>query len=263
MEDSLLISFRNGDIGTMPLPALFRGAGVGDVFCNVLSGGFHSGPIFGLDIAVHRPLFVSLGKRDGVVRIWNYVSKRCEIRWEAKDASDPPSAVAVHPFGASVALAFAEKLRCYYILAKGLKLQTEFSIRAVKLVRYSNGGHLLVAAQGKFVHVFSVSSLRKLVTLQGHSHSITTLCFNPEDTCLWTCDSTGHICQWEPLSGELLNELPGARATSAWPSRLVIPASCAAASFTARRRSCTECNTVSRSTSTSCLARCGIHPCAS
>lgn len=172
----------------------------------LVSGGFHSGPIASLDVAAHRPLAISVGKKDGTIRIWNYVSRQCEIRWTSPEPGDPPLVAAVHPFGYFLAVGFVEKLRIYYLMMKGLKVHTEFDIYGVSLMRFANGGQLLAAAQSRYVHMISTRTMEKLFTLEHSKGNISALCFDPDDTNFWSCCSEGQVREWDPQTGERRNE---------------------------------------------------------
>lgn len=43
-----------------------------------LFGGFHSDVVTGVSVCLRRPLVMTCGA-DKTVRVWNYVSKKCEI----------------------------------------------------------------------------------------------------------------------------------------------------------------------------------------
>ena len=45
---------------------------------------------------------------------------------------------------------------------KDLKLHSEIPLRAVHQLKFSFGGHLLAAIQGKLIHIFSVRTLTKV-----------------------------------------------------------------------------------------------------
>lgn len=210
-EESLILGFRSGDVGSMPFANLLAESRGGESLCGVFSGGFHAGPVASLEVAAHRPVVATVGKKDGLIRVWNYATRQCDICWTG-DAGDAPIAASMHPFGYFLAVTFNAKVRLFFILAKGLQLHTEISLSGAKAVRFSNGGHLLAIAQGKFVHLFSTRTMTKTTTLQGHAHGISALCFDPEDTMLWTCGSDGQLCCWDALTGERL----GDRASLRW-----------------------------------------------
>ncbi|CAE8635468.1 unnamed protein product [Polarella glacialis] len=192
-EENLLLGFRDSNMGVISFGSLYAPADE-QVTCNVIYGGNHCGPITGLDIAVQRPLAASICFKDGTLRVWNYATRVCEL--QADFPGEDPVAVALHPFGYFVAVAFAEKLRFLHILVRDLKPFKEFSVRGVKLIRFANGGHMLAASQGKLIHIFSSRTLDKVVTLQGHTQQVVGLCFDPEDHFLWSYGQDGRFIEW-------------------------------------------------------------------
>lgn len=49
---------------------------------------------------------------------------------------------------------------------KDLKIHSEIPLRAINLLKFSFGGHLLAATQGKVIHIFSVRTLTKVGRLK-------------------------------------------------------------------------------------------------
>eukprot|EP00930_Biecheleria_cincta_P038198 TRINITY_DN26248_c0_g2_i1.p1 TRINITY_DN26248_c0_g2~~TRINITY_DN26248_c0_g2_i1.p1 ORF type:complete len:1316 (+),score=276.63 TRINITY_DN26248_c0_g2_i1:26-3973(+) len=204
-EESLLIGFRDANMGIISMGSLYATKDE-EVSCSIIGGGNHSGPITGLDVAVQRPLVASVSSKDSTVRIWNYSTRICEIR--ADFGGDAPSSIALHPFGYYLAISFAGWLRFYHILVNDLKLHQEQSVRGIKLLKFSNGGHLLAAAQGKLIQIFSSSTLLKLATLQGHTKEVTGMTFDHEDSSLWSIGEDGRLLEWDTSTWQQVRGLP-------------------------------------------------------
>ena len=49
---------------------------------------------------------------------------------------------------------------------KDLKIHSEIPLRSIHLLKFSYGGHLLAATQGKVIHIFSVRTLTKVGCLK-------------------------------------------------------------------------------------------------
>eukprot|EP00747_Dinoflagellata_sp_TGD_P024616 gnl/TRDRNA2_/TRDRNA2_130676_c0_seq1.p1 gnl/TRDRNA2_/TRDRNA2_130676_c0~~gnl/TRDRNA2_/TRDRNA2_130676_c0_seq1.p1 ORF type:complete len:1115 (-),score=249.91 gnl/TRDRNA2_/TRDRNA2_130676_c0_seq1:22-3366(-) len=202
-EESLVLGFRNADIGHMSMASLYMSSDE-DVSCMVVSGGFHAGPVVGLDVAAQRPLIASACKKDQSIRIWNYVTKQCELRWEF--TRDPPTSVAIHPLGYFVVVGFSDKLRYFQVLVNELRLHREFAVRGTRLLRFSHGGHLLVAAYTKFAVVYSTRTLSKIAMLHAHQMPISSISFDPDDHVVVTCGEDGLVCQWDTATWEKVAE---------------------------------------------------------
>mmetsp|Transcript_56384 Transcript_56384/g.145162 ORF Transcript_56384/g.145162 Transcript_56384/m.145162 type:complete len:1345 (-) Transcript_56384:95-4129(-) len=203
-EETLLVGCKNGDLILAQMASIL-GSRNGVAECSVISGGYHAGPVASLDIAAQRPLAVTVGKKDKVVRVWNYATKQCELRWQSM-SGDPPYTAAMHPFGYFLAVSFSEKLRFFHVLKKDLRLHREFAVRNIRLLRFSHGGHLLAASQGKAVHIFSTRTLTKVTTLQDHANIVSDLCFDPEDHRLWSCSTDGMLIEWDVSNWTKVNE---------------------------------------------------------
>eukprot|EP00439_Symbiodinium_sp_Y106_P022279 s3292_g2.t1 len=190
-EEHLLLGFGDSAMGIVPMASIY-GNEEEQVPINI--SGNHSAAITGMDMAVHRSLVVTICHRDSSMRIWNWATRTCEIR--SKFGGDPPTAVAIHPFGYYLAMGFAEKLRFYHILIKDIRLHKEINLRGVGLLKFTHGGHLLAVTQGKSIYVYSVRTLEKLATLSGHNQEITCLSFDPEDHTLWSTSQDGKLIKW-------------------------------------------------------------------
>eukprot|EP00746_Dinoflagellata_sp_MGD_P164664 gnl/MRDRNA2_/MRDRNA2_93427_c0_seq1.p1 gnl/MRDRNA2_/MRDRNA2_93427_c0~~gnl/MRDRNA2_/MRDRNA2_93427_c0_seq1.p1 ORF type:complete len:1327 (-),score=290.79 gnl/MRDRNA2_/MRDRNA2_93427_c0_seq1:168-4148(-) len=192
-EETMVLGFQNADIGHLSMASLYLGKDE-DVVCNIVSMGFHCGAVTGLDIAAQRPVIASVCQRDCSVRIWNYVTKQCELG--RVFVGDEPISVSMHPFGYFLAVGFVDKLRFFHILLDELRLYREFSIRGARLLRFSNGGHFLAAAHGKLILIFATRTLNKVATLRAHSAQVTAMSFDPNDDSLATVGADGCLYEW-------------------------------------------------------------------
>lgn len=188
-EEQLLLGFGNADMGLVTMASLYNAEE--PISCHVM--GNHSAAITAMDMAVHRTLIITACKGDSSLRVWNYTARTCEICMKFDDA---PCAVAIHPFGYYAAVGFGDRLRLYHILVKDLKLHSEIVMRSIHLVKFSFGGHLLAVCQGKVIHLFSVRTLTKATTFQGHSRDVTSISFDPEDRSLWSTGDDGKLIIW-------------------------------------------------------------------
>jgi len=202
-EESLVLGFRNAQIGYMSVASLYVSR-ASEISCKIASGGFHSGPVTCLDMAVQRPFVASLCNKDNSVRVWNHAAKTCEFF--RTFSGDPPTSMALHPLGYLIAIGFGDKLRFYHVLIKELKPYCEFPFRQVRVLRFAHGGHLLAAAQGKLIHILSTRTFSTVATLQGHSHHITALSFHPEDHTLISGSQDGTLCEWNAQTWEKLHD---------------------------------------------------------
>eukprot|EP00927_Polykrikos_kofoidii_P049000 TRINITY_DN43152_c0_g1_i1.p1 TRINITY_DN43152_c0_g1~~TRINITY_DN43152_c0_g1_i1.p1 ORF type:complete len:1459 (-),score=287.25 TRINITY_DN43152_c0_g1_i1:39-4415(-) len=189
-ERTVVAGFGNGNIGHVPMKAL---KSTGDSQCTIICDGFHTGGITGLDLALHRPILVSLCREENSLCLWNYQTQRCEFR--EKFHGEEPTGVALHPLGYLLALSFVDKIRLMQILSTELQLYCEFSVRGGKFPRFSHGGHLLAAVHGKGVLVYSTRTLTKVVALRG-SLPVTSLSFDADDNTLTMLQEDGSLVEF-------------------------------------------------------------------
>ncbi|CAK9040854.1 unnamed protein product [Durusdinium trenchii] len=196
---------RAGDVvpsSPATLPALeMRSEPVEDL--PLIGGGCHSGPVSNLDIAVQRPIVVSACSQDGTIRVWDYQAGECSLCWQA---TEELTSLALHPFGFLLAVSFSDRIRLMEILAKDLKLFSEINIKNVHLLRFSNGGHVLAAAQAKVIIIFSTRTLKKVATLRGHSREVACVFFDPLDKTMVSVGEDGKVCEWSTENWSSINE---------------------------------------------------------
>lgn len=212
-EEFVVFGFRSGDVGVLQTAALYT-AEYAELQCAVVNGGFHSGPVIALDVAAQRPLVVSACRQDWSIRLWNYATKTCELQW--KSPGEPPLGVALHPLGYIVAVSFQNRVCFFYALINGLKPYREIPVSGCRLLRFSNGGHLLAAATGGDILIISTRDLKPVAMLQGEgvdskSASIVSLCFRQgkdgkfdhlgedkaADGLLYACSAGGGVAEWD------------------------------------------------------------------
>eukprot|EP00928_Gymnodinium_smaydae_P016296 TRINITY_DN16089_c1_g3_i1.p1 TRINITY_DN16089_c1_g3~~TRINITY_DN16089_c1_g3_i1.p1 ORF type:complete len:1339 (+),score=371.05 TRINITY_DN16089_c1_g3_i1:174-4190(+) len=192
-EEVVFFGFRSGDVGSMPTATLY-GAAPEDVDCALVNNGFHGGPIIAMDVAVQRPLVATACRQDSSIRLWNYSTKTCDLRWQFP--GEAPAGVAIHPMGYFLAIAFNDRVSFFHVMLRELKLYRSVAEKSCKLLRYAHGGHLLAAAQNNSVVVFSTRTLERVATLCGHEAHVVSISFDPEDSFLLSCAQNGTLVQW-------------------------------------------------------------------
>lgn len=208
--ESVLVGFNNRTIGTLSLALLWSSPDKTEAEINVVGCHSHSGPITSMDMAVQRPVLVTACKESGTVKVWDYQAAKLELT--AEFPGDEITGIAVHPLGYFLAICCSDRLRFMQILSTELKVSSEFSIRGMRSIRFSHGGHLIAGIQGKMVLVFSTRTQARLATLRGHATQVIGLAFDPEDTSMITCGEDGSVCKWCTHTFNKLNHDGGARA---------------------------------------------------
>mmetsp|Transcript_73714 Transcript_73714/g.130134 ORF Transcript_73714/g.130134 Transcript_73714/m.130134 type:complete len:1375 (-) Transcript_73714:58-4182(-) len=201
-EGDIVVALENASITHLNISQVREADGKDVVESPIICGGFHSGAVNSLDMAVQRPLLVS-SCVDSTIRVWNYQTGNCELCWTAPEE---PVGIAIHPFGFFLAVGFVDRIRFMQILAKDLKLFSEISVKNVRHLRFSHGGHLIAAAQAKLVLIFNSRTLKRVATLRGHPKDVAAISFEPDDKSLTTIGEDGRLCEWSTQTWSLVSE---------------------------------------------------------
>lgn len=111
---------------------------------------FHSDRITGLDVCVRKSL-VATCSTDRTVRIWNYMDNTLE---NSKEFEEEALALAFHPSGFHIIVAFSEKIKLLNIFDNDLIAFKEISVKNCREIQFSNGGHLFAITNVSMVQVF-------------------------------------------------------------------------------------------------------------
>lgn len=104
---------------------------------------FHSHAITGMDVCLRKQLIVTCSEK--MINIWNYATTELEIS-QKTNGGDEPAAVAFHPSGFHILVAFADKISMMNVLSASIKEYNSVPMKSCKEIKFSNGGHLFAAA---------------------------------------------------------------------------------------------------------------------
>jgi WD40 repeat protein len=129
---------------------------------DITANGYHSQGVLGADMALQRPLLVTISS-EGYARVWSYDKPvRCEF---VEKLDDSPLAVAVHHNGLQVLISFRDKVRLYNILKNKLTVYKDTSLRSCQILRFSCGCQLWAGAQSSNIYIFDTKTFTMLNTL--------------------------------------------------------------------------------------------------
>lgn len=204
-EETLAIALKSNDIGTCSLSQALMYDGVKfNIFC----GGFHSGKIQEMDLAIQRPLLATCSDTDHTLRIWNYNSMNCELAKKLyvvqSDAIDPSAvsdikpllSVAFHPSGYYLAISFVDKVRLFHLLFDELRSFREVNTPNANVLKFSNGGHLLSIGSGQTIFIYKAYTLQLIQIIKVHTSQIHEMAWMPLDRKLVTMDSDGMVFEF-------------------------------------------------------------------
>jgi len=104
-----------------------------------------------------------------MINIWNYKTMKLEISLKP---SDEPQAVAFHPSGFHILVAFTDKVSMMNVLSSSIKEFNSVQMKNCREVRFSNGGHLFAAGgmnQGIYVFNFYTGECPSNMQCKGHA----------------------------------------------------------------------------------------------
>jgi cilia- and flagella-associated protein 57 len=204
-EETLAIALKSNDIGTCSLSQAIM---YDSVKFNIFCGGFHSGKIQEMDLAVQRPLLATCSDVDHTLRIWNYNSMTCELAKKLyvvqSDAIDPSAisdikpllSVAFHPSGYYLAVSFIDKVRLFHLLFDELRFFREVNTPNSKVLKFSSGGHLLAIGTNQNINVYRSYTLQLVQVLQTDGISIQDIGWMSLDKKLVAVTSDGAIYEY-------------------------------------------------------------------
>ncbi|CAK4695392.1 unnamed protein product [Aphanomyces euteiches] len=158
--------------------------------------------ITGLDTCIRKPLIVTCGV-DKSVRVWNYNDKSTDI---LKFFKEEALAVALHPSGLHIVVAFTDKLRMLNILMDDIRPYREYGVKACREVRFSHGGQYFAVANNNTIQVYGTYSGELMAVLRGHTNQVNGLLWKNDDRKLVSCGSDGSIFQWDLRSAVKVGE---------------------------------------------------------
>lgn len=115
--------------------------------------------------------------------------------------------VSFHPLGHEISVGFHLNLLTFRVHPTELVVRTEFSLPAVSHCKYSHGGSLLAAVSGKTIFVYAASTTAKTVAkFVGHGDAIMSICWNTDDSSLFSVGLNGHVYEWALTSATRIRE---------------------------------------------------------
>lgn len=105
-----------------------------------------------------------------MINIWNYQTMKLEISMKPPD---DPQAVAFHPSGFHILVAFTDKVSMMNVLSSSIKEYNSVQMKNCKEVRFSNGGHLFAAGgANQGIHVFNFYTAECPPNMQCKGHAV-------------------------------------------------------------------------------------------
>ena len=162
----------------------------------------HEGRVVGLALAISKPLMVSCGV-DRTLRVWDMRRLSCQF---VAPLNETPLSLTLHPDGMHLAIAFESGIALSHIGLDGLLPWRNIPLPAARVITYSHGGNLLLAAQGDRVAVFESYTLNMVALCEAHLAPVTSVAWAADDTAFTSGGADGMFYTWSAQSFTRVHE---------------------------------------------------------
>ncbi|XP_025202982.1 cilia- and flagella-associated protein 57-like [Melanaphis sacchari] len=175
-------------------------SGMMDVELEPFGETLHRGGVFGLSVSDWKPIFMTCGKVDRTVKLWDYMRRTLLLsQCYDEDVHD----VSLHPTGSYAVVAFQDRVVFNVIYdSVALKPRREFPADNCHLVRFSLSGHMFAVINNLVIDVYCSITFDKRFTLSGHKNKITDLVWANSDWKLVSCDVDARMCIFNLYTNE-------------------------------------------------------------
>ncbi|CEG48844.1 WD40/YVTN repeat-like-containing domain [Plasmopara halstedii] len=201
--ETIIACLKNQSLVTVSMNAIDNGQEDRFEFREMFRHGHQVGSVVQVDVCVQRSIIATCGT-DKTVRVWNFELKYYEL---SHHCLEEPTAIALHPSGFILVVAFKERVRVYQILHDSLSQLKELSFKACRFIRYAHGGHLFACASGLTVIVLHAYSLDIVHVLSGHVGAVRCLDWSWDDKHLFSAAHDGAIYRWDTSTGSRSEEM--------------------------------------------------------
>ncbi|VVC42397.1 WD40/YVTN repeat-like-containing domain,WD40-repeat-containing domain [Cinara cedri] len=129
----------------------------------------HHGEVAGLSLSCWWPVFMTCGRLDRTVKLWNYV-KRTLLFTERYD--EDVLNVSLHPTGQCALLAFTSKVEFCMVHADQLETRRHFNVTDCSLIQFSRSGQMFALVDGLNVDIYSSITFEKLHRISKHEKKV-------------------------------------------------------------------------------------------
>jgi len=135
----------------------------------------HHGGVSGMSASSWKPVFMTCGKWDRTVKLWNYENRSLLL---SVDYPEDVADVSLHPTGLYAIVATAGRVAFCVVYADALRPARTFELAGCRLARFSNAGHAFaVAVDGGNVLAYSSITFQTLFELgAGDRCTVITFC---------------------------------------------------------------------------------------
>ncbi len=144
---------------------------------------------------------LAVGRRDSLVVLWEFASRRELSRLKAQDA-ERAETLAFSPDSRQLAVGAGRQLDVFELSSGHYRrLDLPDWLGGIRGVAYSRDGRFLAANSGPRVYLLDRVSDVRSAELIGHTRAIQSLAFSPDDQLLATSSDDGTVRVWDVPSG--------------------------------------------------------------
>ena len=183
------------------------------VFKYLRKGGYHTGRVLDIDIALNKPCVVTCGA-DKQIKVWDIESHRASNQsstWDCRvshhNEHEEPHCVAFHPAGLHVLVGYKDNIQYFNVLSDCLEpaRSTPLNVKNCKSIRFSPGGHLFAVSFGISLEVYNTYSFTLVKTLMGHIRRVRSLSWF-DNILLYSTGEDGSVYGWNINTGKRVDE---------------------------------------------------------
>eukprot|EP01135_Chromosphaera_perkinsii_P004015 Nk52_evm28s266 gene=Nk52_evmTU28s266 len=164
-----------------------------EISFDLLSSSFHHSAVTGLDLCYRKPIAATCAL-DKSIRVWNYNDNSLEL---VNYFDEEAHSISLHPSGHYAIVGLNDRLCLVNLLIDDIRPCREFPIRGCKECQFSTGGQYFAVVNGNIVQIYSTYTFENIGNLKGHIGKIRSLCWNHDDSRLYTCSMDGSIIEWK------------------------------------------------------------------
>lgn len=129
----------------------------------------HHGGVAGLSLSSWSPVFMTCGRLDRTVKLWNY--EKQTLLFTERYHEDVLN-VSLHPTGQCAMLAFAGSVQFCMVHADRLLSRRALAVKNCSLVRFSRSGQMFALVDALNVDVYCSITFKKLHQLSTHKKPV-------------------------------------------------------------------------------------------
>lgn len=135
----------------------------------LFSEDLHHGGMSGLSLSSWSPVFMTCGRLDRTVKLWNYEK---QVLVFTERYHEDVLNVSLHPTGQSAMLALASSVQFCMVHADRLVSRRVLAVKNCSLVRFSRSGQMCAVVDGLNVVVYCSITFKKLHQLSAHKKPV-------------------------------------------------------------------------------------------